>query len=229
MRNGILVLSLVSIIGCGVEGRSPNPTPPPLPSASELADEKADRSCKYHCADYGYAAGECYMGWQCDGAGSCLKYVGTPDAPTACPAPPPPPPPPSTAWREGLPAGDFDLCDDLPIVISTTGQGDHLPLRVTGNRDGTVHVIYTSGEIGSRGDGDQQSVVVPSDGSFKHHLDFTYSGEHIIEDVAGSLLPGGKLSVGSYRYQNLANDADWHGSSTVDGTWAPTPPDWYYR
>lgn len=227
MRLRFLVLCSVAFIGCGAPLRTPSPTPPPIPDAATAADDKADHTCKYRCADYDYDAGECYQGWQCDAAGNCLTYVGTPDAPTACPAPPPPPP--SAAWRDGLPAGDFDLYNDLPIVISTTGSADHLPLRLTGNRNGVVHAIYTSGEIGSRGAGDQQSVVVASDGSFQQHLDFVYSGEHLIEDVQGVLQAGGKIWVSRYRYQNLANDADWFGSSMVVGGWAPTPPDWYYR
>ncbi|HXU69562.1 MAG TPA: hypothetical protein VN947_09540 [Polyangia bacterium] len=225
MRNRILILSFVSVIGCGVEGRAPNPTPPPVPDANEVADEKADRACKYHCADYGYDAGECYQGWQCDAAGSCLKYVGTPDAPTQCPAPPPPPP--STSWRDGLPAGDLDLYDDLPFVFSTNGWAGHAPLRLSGNRTGTVRLTFTSGETGGRPPGDEQTVVIASDGSFSCHLDFL--SDSVLEDLTGRLLPGGKVEMSYYRYQNKGNGADFVANSTFTGGWAPTPADWYYR
>jgi hypothetical protein len=40
---------------------SPTPTPAP--------------TCDYKCADYGYAANECYQGWQCDADGQCLSYT----------------------------------------------------------------------------------------------------------------------------------------------------------
>ncbi|HXU69563.1 MAG TPA: hypothetical protein VN947_09545 [Polyangia bacterium] len=219
------------MIGCGVEGRAPNPTPPPLPDANELAAEKADRACKYHCADYGYDAGECYQGWQCDAAGTCLKYVGTPDAPTQCPVAPPPAPP--TSWRDGLPAGDLDLYDEMPVVFSTNGWAGRVPLRLTGNRSGTVHVIFTNGEGGGRASGDQQSVVPASDGSFAQHLDFTTSGgDELIEDVEGTLLPGGKVAVTYFRYVNEGVNAlhdPLIANQTFTGTWAPTPAGWIYR
>ena len=57
------------------------PTPPPIPTG-EL---KGDGPCQYTCADNHYAAGQCTGGWQCDSAGKCLTYVGTPSAPNACP------------------------------------------------------------------------------------------------------------------------------------------------
>ncbi len=38
----------------------------------------ADTSgCTYACADYDYAPGQCYEGWQCESSGECLVEVGT--------------------------------------------------------------------------------------------------------------------------------------------------------
>jgi C1A family cysteine protease len=34
-------------------------------------------ACQYNCADYGFAPNQCYSGWVCDAAGSCLSYAGS--------------------------------------------------------------------------------------------------------------------------------------------------------
>jgi hypothetical protein len=72
-----LLLALAALAGCGAPEHSPKA--PPIPVG------KADAACAYQCADYDYDPGECWEGWQCDAAGQCLSYVGTPDAPDSCP------------------------------------------------------------------------------------------------------------------------------------------------
>ena len=89
----IVTLSLAAACG-GSDPRANDPTAPPVEARVPSSVGKADGTCQYHCATYHYAANQCYEGWQCDATGVCLTYVGTPDAPTACPSPPPPPPPP---------------------------------------------------------------------------------------------------------------------------------------
>jgi hypothetical protein len=64
---------------------------------------KTDGQCTYACATYHYAAGQCSQGWVCDAAGECLSYVGTPDAPTACP----PACVPTTCAAQGATCGDL--------------------------------------------------------------------------------------------------------------------------
>jgi hypothetical protein len=34
-------------------------------------------TCVYKCSDYGFTAGQCYQGWQCDAQGQCLSDVGS--------------------------------------------------------------------------------------------------------------------------------------------------------
>jgi hypothetical protein len=34
-------------------------------------------SCEYSCAEYDYAPGQCYQGWQCESSGECLVNIGT--------------------------------------------------------------------------------------------------------------------------------------------------------
>jgi len=33
-------------------------------------------TCEYKCSDYGYTAGECYQGWECDAQGQCITETG---------------------------------------------------------------------------------------------------------------------------------------------------------
>jgi hypothetical protein len=107
-RSILGVLAAVSLLAaCG--GAGEDPVAPPIPDHTENP-LKADGTCTYACAQYHFAANQCFQGWQCDAQGACLSYVGTPDAPNACPAPPPPPPPciPTTCAAQHASCGTID-------------------------------------------------------------------------------------------------------------------------
>jgi len=44
-----------------------------VPSLTTTPDPPA---CQYKCADYGYSAGQCSGGWECDTQGACITYTG---------------------------------------------------------------------------------------------------------------------------------------------------------
>jgi hypothetical protein len=82
VRKYLFVATLVGV-GCSPPNAVHHPT---APSAADRAIASANAGeCRYLCADYGYEAGECWEGWQCDAAGKCLSYVGTPAHPDSCP------------------------------------------------------------------------------------------------------------------------------------------------
>jgi hypothetical protein len=80
--NSLLASLAVWMIGCS--GSIAGPTPPP--STPDGIAGRSDVACQYQCSTYHYVANQCYGGWQCDAAGSCLSYVGTPANPSQCPS-----------------------------------------------------------------------------------------------------------------------------------------------
>ncbi len=82
IRNLILGLA-VMCAACGNPSSS-NPTAPPISDRTIESATKADGTCQYSCSKYHYTANQCWEGWQCDAAGKCLTYSGTPGAPDSC-------------------------------------------------------------------------------------------------------------------------------------------------
>ncbi len=49
---------------------NPNPNPSPTPTPTPT-------TCTYNCSDYGFSAGQCDQGWQCDAQGQCLTQTAS--------------------------------------------------------------------------------------------------------------------------------------------------------
>ncbi len=96
---------LIVLTACGSSEKTPSLPPTPEDPIGEGAT-KADGVCTYTCNNYGFSAGQCYYGWQCDPAGKCLSYVGTQYAPTTCP-PLQPPCTPTTCAARGASCGSI--------------------------------------------------------------------------------------------------------------------------
>ena len=215
------VLSCAFVAGCSVPPAAP--TAPPVPSASDrLTDEKADGSCRYRCDAYGYSPGECYQGWQC--ATTCLRYVGTPDAPTACPSPSPSP----ATWRDALPAGALDL-SAMPVIDSDNSIFHaSIALRLTGNKNGSLALTCSSTIAGSEGEPGAQAdaIIYDSSGEFLCTL---YPGS-ITERVDGKFDTSAQVRLTVYDVHNRVTGVGWStGTYGAPVPWQPTPADWPYR
>jgi hypothetical protein len=146
MRHSILVLLISSLSACGGLSAE-NPTPPPIPEQPDSLI-KADGTCRYACSTYHFATNQCDLGWQCDAQGQCLTYVGTPDAPNACP---PPPPPPAAADGEIVPASELGThiaggrCEWSDTIVGPTGPRP--TPSSAGSYDETVTFRFVTAEL----------------------------------------------------------------------------------
>ncbi len=171
----LMALAASPLAGCtGPEG----PSPPPVPAP----DGKADGPCPYSCEAYHYTAGECLGGWECDAAGTCLSYVGTPDAPESCPSTPPTPPmpPPAVGVQQVATGLDYSCALKLDGTIVCWGDDGNANWDWTGRThppSGTFRQIAlaedhacgirTDGTVACWGGNGAADSVFPPSGTFK--------------------------------------------------------------